>query len=94
MVTLAALERALTPSPRAGFYWAKWRIADEGTPPDLCMGAGAQWEVVEVFENHICDGEPDQFRVSVTGVAGSQSFENFYWGPAPITKLTPPGEPR
>ena len=91
--TLAALERALTRSPREGFYWAKWRIADEGTPPDNCRGADAEWEVVYVFENHIVDGEPDQFRVSVPGVEQSQSFENFYWGPTPIKKLQPPSAP-
>lgn len=87
---IEALMRALTPSPREGFYWAKWRIADEGTPPDLCRGVNAKWEVVEVFENHIMDGQPDQFRVAVTGVEGSQSFDNFYWGPTPIKKLEPP----
>ena len=87
---MSALERALTKNPRAGFYWAKWRIADEGTPADLCMGARAVWEVVEVFENHIADGEPDQYRVAVAGVEGSQSFENFYWGKLPIKKLQPP----
>ncbi len=88
--SLADFERALRISPRAGFYWAKWRIADEGTPEETCRGADAVWEVVEVFENHIVDGEPDQFRVSVCGVERSQSFENFYWGPSPIKKLEPP----
>lgn len=89
---LSPLERVLRVSPRCGFYWAKWRIADEGTPEDNCRGADAVWEVVEVFQNHIADGEPDQFRVSVCGVEMSQSFENFYWGPLPIKKLEPPSD--
>lgn len=76
------------PPPKAeGFYWAKWKIADDGT-----VGAddGAldpnRWEVVDVFRNHLGDDPAGRWRVLVPGVQRSQSLENFYWGPGPLTR--------
>jgi hypothetical protein len=80
--------RMLPPSAE-GFYWAKWKIAEDGTTDaDDGVVAPDKWEVVEVFQNHFNDGEPEQWLASVPGVEKSQSIENFYWGPGP---LTPPG---
>lgn len=76
------------PTPtEEGFYWAKWRIAEDGsttwikdTPPSL------KWEVVEVWQP---SGERDQFSVNVSGEEKLQSLDNFFWGPGP---LEPPKE--
>lgn len=76
-----------------GFYWAKWRIAADGTEDngEGCMGARADWEVVEVWENSLDTRDPEYLMVYVPGVARGQPLENFYWGPGP---LVPPGSPR
>ena len=66
---------------KAGFYWAKWQIPEDGTEG---MGENEEhfvrtnaWEVVEV---HATLGETDEdFRVSVAGVQRTQSVENFVW---------------
>jgi hypothetical protein len=69
---------------REGFYWAKLKFVDDGTNFD--PEGNHPWEVVNVFENHLNDGEPDQWRVHVPGIEQSQSAENFYWGPGPLTE--------
>ena len=79
----ATLREALTMKvpTKPGFYWAKWRIIEDGSDteqdaiPPLNM-----WEVVEVWEN------TEKYLVSVTGESKSQSVENFVWGPGPLTK--------
>lgn len=43
-----------------------------------------KYEVVEVFENCIDKDDPEYLMVAVTGVARSQSIENFFWGPGPL----------
>lgn len=68
------------PPIQEGLYWAKWRIADDvaqGTEPD-------RWRVVDVRRWPA----RDELRAFVPGIPRSQSVENFYWGPGP---LTPPG---
>ncbi len=73
---------------QAGHYWAKWRIANDGTREGDELTPSDKWEVVEVFENCL-DRENDEFlMVSVPGVERSQSLENFVWGQGP---LKPPG---
>lgn len=72
------------PTPtKPGFYWGKWRIADESEksaeyetylPDDT-------WEVMDVFEN---DVSGEDLRVQISGVEHSQSIENFIWGPGPL----------
>jgi hypothetical protein len=76
-----------TPS-KPGFYWAKWKIADDGTREADELTPSDKWEVVEVWENCNDAKSPEYLRVSVPGVERGQSLENFYWGPGP---LTPPG---
>lgn len=70
-----------------GFYWAKWRIADDGRPKTAEYESylpSNKWEVMDVFENnHDADAE-DHMRVHVPGVSDSQSIENFFWGPGPL----------
>lgn len=66
---------------KEGFYWAKWKICDEGTADEHCFKPHDDWEVVQVFINGGCDDEdPDYFRVFVGGVEKTQSLENFFWG--------------
>lgn len=67
-----------------GAYWAKWRIADEGTPEDNCAGRNAEWEVVTVVVNCADPKHPEYLRASVPGVSMSQSLENFHWGQGPL----------
>lgn len=71
---------------REGFYWAKWRIADDGTREADELTPSDKWEVVDVFENHLGPDDGDKWRVHVPGVERSQSAENFYWGPGPLTE--------
>jgi hypothetical protein len=74
---------AIPKSP--GWWFAKWRIADDGTREGDELTPSDRVECVEVFEN--CN-DPDStkyLRVSVSGVAESQSIENFFWiGPVPM----------
>lgn len=72
-----------------GFYWAKWRIAEENTFKDdeqFNMRYNG-WEVVEVWQNGINPGEDEFFFASVPGVAKSQPLENFHWH---LVRLVPP----
>lgn len=62
---------------KPGFYWAKWRIADDGTVEGVEMTPQDRWEPVEVFDNNATD-EP--LRVFVCGVQKSQTLKNFVWG--------------
>lgn len=65
-----------------GFWWAKWKIADEGTRDfselDLSVNG---WEPVEVVENCLDPTNDEYLKVSVGGVEMSQCPENFFWGP-------------
>lgn len=70
------------PTPTAeGFYWAKWRIADEGTPEGEQQTPSDSWEVVDVYENSADEKSPEHLRVHVSGQPRSQSLGNFIWGP-------------
>lgn len=67
---------------KPGFYWAKWRIAAEGTADngEGCGGIDANWEVVDVFENCLDKTDDEYLRVHVSGVSMGQPIENFFWG--------------
>jgi hypothetical protein len=81
----------VTVPTKPGFYWAKWRIAEDDTPAELAATLPCDtWGVVEVFENYIGEKhDNEKFRVAVPGVRESQLLENFIWGPH-STLLTPP----
>lgn len=64
----------------AGFYWAKWKIASDGTADMPEFTPSDTWEVVEVFVNQIDRDNPEHFMVSVCGVSRSQALDGFYWG--------------
>jgi len=71
---------------REGFYWAKWRIADDGTREGEELTPSDDWEVVYLFENSQDEASDERFMASVPGVERSQSVENFFWGPGPLTE--------
>lgn len=73
------------PTPRsAGFYWAKWLTADDGTKEGTLLTPEEGWDVVFVFENSFDPSDERRFRVLVVGVEGTQSIENFEWGRGPL----------
>ena len=76
-----------TTSPaRAGFYWAKWLIAERETRHAQMLTPSADWEIVWVFENSTDQQQEEFLRVLVIGVEASQSVRNFEWGPGPLTQ--------
>lgn len=91
-----ARSKSLELPTAAGFYWAKWQIADQGDTKIFEYETYLprnMWRVVEVFENSGSSDpaeklDPDRLRVFVSGVRDTQSLENFFWGPGP---LPPPG---
>ena len=69
-----------------GFYWAKWRIADDSdmrSEYETYLPCN-RWEVVDVFENSLNRDDAGHLRVHIPGVSHSQSLENFYWGDGPL----------
>lgn len=69
---------------KPGFYWAKWRLCDEGTDDEADFTPSDTWEVVDVFVNCVDRDDPEHLRVFVSGVARGQAVENFFWGPGPL----------
>lgn len=63
-----------------GFYWGKWKIADDGTVEGDELTPSDEWEIVQVFRNCLDTSNSEYLRVSVCGVEKSQSLENFFWG--------------
>lgn len=74
---------SLTPS-KEGHYWAKWRIADEGTKEGDEQTPCHEWEVMHVVENCNDETSPEFLKVMVPGVSKWQSIENFFWGSGPL----------
>lgn len=79
---------------KAGFYWALWLTAAQGTHEGDQLTPSNDFEVVKVWENF--RGEPceadvsEKFGVSVPGVRESQWLENFKWGPIVSADLRKP----
>jgi hypothetical protein len=74
-----------TTPTRPGFYWAQWRIIEEGssTEQDATPSIGT-WEVVDVWRNGSDPSSPEYLRVHVPGESKGQPIENFFWGPGPL----------
>jgi hypothetical protein len=70
---------------RTGFYWAKWLAAERDVRHGPALISSNDWDVVYVFENTVDKREGEFLRVLVVGVEGTQSIENFEWGPGPLT---------
>ena len=71
---------------KPGFYWARWMTAATGTHEGEELVPALNWEVVEVWVNHIgteCEADKElgieKFGVSVPGVRETQWLENFIW---------------
>lgn len=72
----------MTTPTKPGFYWAKWRIAEDGSETVIGdLTPSNRWEVVEVEYDNF---DNEQLIVSVAGEPRSQSLENFFWGPGPL----------
>lgn len=63
---------------KEGFYWAKWKIADDGS--ETFVGASDRWEIVKVTY----DAMDSELLADVTGEPKAQKLENFFWGPGPL----------
>lgn len=64
-----------------GFYWALWMTASRKTHEGDELTPAAEWDVVEVWQNHVGPEDDETFGVSVPGVREAQWLENFIWGP-------------
>lgn len=64
---------------KPGFYYAKWRICDDGTADEQHFEPHDNIEIVEVFCDDNRDPEEGKWRAFVPGVALSQNAENFVW---------------
>lgn len=74
----------MTDAPKLeGHYWAKWRIANDGTTDAADLLPSDHWEAVQVFQNCIDPEHEDFLMVTVAGVENFQSIKNFIWGPGP-----------
>jgi len=78
--TVMAMKKPAHP----GFWWAKWKIADEGTREGGELTPSDEWEVMHVFSNTLDNTHPEHLMVFVPGVEKPQSLENFFWGPGPL----------
>lgn len=66
-----------------GWYWAKWRIAEDGS--STFGGPEDEWKIVEVETLGVgYDRDPDTLVVSVIGEPKMQNLENFVWGAGPL----------
>ncbi|MER9706056.1 hypothetical protein NKJ10_17675 [Mesorhizobium sp. M0204] len=69
---------------KPGYYWAKWRIATEGTRDGDELTPSDNWEIVQVEENDpdwVTDpGRDTALFVFVCGVEESQWRNCFVWG--------------
>lgn len=61
---------------KAGYYWALWTVAEEGTFEGNELAPALHYEIVEVWQNDDENG----LRVSIPGVRESQTLDCFFWG--------------
>lgn len=69
---------------KPGYYWAKWKIASDGTHEGDELTPSNTWEIVQVNVN-VVDWEDDPseseaLSVAVTGVRETQWRDCFVWG--------------
>lgn len=70
------------PTPeKPGHYWAKWRIAADGTHEGEELTPCDTWEVVQVNDNGGEAGSLEELSVSIPGVRETQWRDGFIWGP-------------
>jgi hypothetical protein len=65
---------------KPGYYWARWTVAAVGTHEGDQLTPSRNWELVEVWQNHIGEDDEEKFGVSVHGVRESQWLDCFLWG--------------
>lgn len=64
-----------------GYYWAKWRIASDGTHEGDELTPSDEWEIVQVNQNSSDPSDREYLSVSVSGVRETQWPDCFVWGP-------------
>lgn len=64
-----------------GYYWAKWKIAVDGTRDGEHLTPSNEWEIVQVNDNNGEPGSNEEFSVAVHGVETCQWLDCFFWGP-------------
>lgn len=73
--------RAMSIPMKPGYYWAKWRIASDGTHEGEHLTPSDTWEIVQVNDNNVDDPADDEYlSVSVPGVRETQWRDDFVWG--------------
>lgn len=69
---------------KPGYYWAKWRIASDGTHEGDDLTPSGKWEIVQVNANVMSwednPTEDEALSVSVPGVRETQWRDGFVWG--------------
>ena len=66
-----------------GYYWAKWKIAADGTHEGDDLTPSDNWEIVQVNSNMSGwerSDNPERFSVAVPGVRETQWPDCFFWG--------------
>jgi hypothetical protein len=81
-----------------GYYWAKWRIASDGTVEGDELTPSDTWEIVQVNLNapYAAHDDPERLSVSVPGVQKGQWLDCFVWGGrvAPLQRELVSGDQR
>ncbi|WP_193188863.1 hypothetical protein [Nisaea sediminum] len=68
-----------------GWYFAKWRVATDGTRDGDELTPSDSIDCVQVVLNTVDPTSRDRFRAFVVGVERSQSLDGFVWiGPVPM----------
>ena len=82
-----------------GYYWAKWKIASDGTFEGDELTPSSEWEIVQVntniigWEDETDEENPERLSVSVPGVREVQWRDGFVWGSfVAALKAPPPAE--
>jgi len=83
---------------KPGYYWAKWKIASDASPPHVAeLTPAADWEIVQVNDNGGTDDPNDvsseALSVAVPGVEEVQWRDCFKWG-AFVAELNKPVKSR
>ncbi len=69
-----------------GYFWAKWRIAADGTLEGEELTPSNTWEIVQVnwnisgWETMTDEEMPERLLVAVHGVREPQVRDGFFWG--------------
>lgn len=69
---------------QAGFYWATWRVFEDGAGHGPALLPDSGWEVVLVYANGDDPSDDGFFRVMLLGIEATQPVDHFDWGAGPL----------